>query len=242
MAKRKRTPKLEPKLKILVSSAVYGYEDMLESIYVVLETFGYDVLMSHKGTLPVDPAETALDCCLDAVRECDLFLGIILPRYGSGKEGDDLSITHKEIIEAIDLNKPRWFLVHEHVAIARQLLGQYRKKDADDNDVRPFEFETDMQYKRTSVLSDIRVIDMFELAMRHDQPKLKNRYGNWVQHYGPKEDARLFATAQFRRYRELAEKHLPKLEPIDQIRKRSDNNVSSQSKKTSADDATGDKQ
>ncbi len=220
MAKRKRTPKPEPKLKILVSSAVYGYEDMLESIYALLETFGYEVLMSHKGTLPVDPAETALDCCLDAVKECDLFLGIILPRYGSGKEGDDLSITHKEIIEAIDLNKPRWFLVHEHVAIARQLLSQYRKKDDDDNDVRPFEFETDMGYKRTSVLSDIRVIDMFELAMRHDQPKLKNRHGNWVQHYGPEEDARLFVTAQFRRYRELADKHLPKLKGTKAIKEK----------------------
>ena len=97
------------------------------------------------------------------------------------------------------------------MAIARQLLGQYRKKDGDGNDVRPFEFETDMQYKRTSILSDIRVIDMFELAMRHDQPKLKNRHGNWVQHYGPEDDARLFVMAQFRRYRELAEKHLPKL-------------------------------
>jgi hypothetical protein len=38
-----------------------------------------------------------------------------------------------------------------------------------------------------------------------------------VQSYGPEDDARLFATAQFRRYQELAEKHLPKLEDANQI-------------------------
>jgi hypothetical protein len=63
------------RLTILVSSAVYGYEDMLESIYALLEGFGYEVLMSHKGTIPVDPNESAMDSCLDAVARCDLFLG-----------------------------------------------------------------------------------------------------------------------------------------------------------------------
>ncbi len=50
-ARRKATQpaKLEPRLKILVSSAVYGYEDLLESIYALLETFGYHVMMSHTG-------------------------------------------------------------------------------------------------------------------------------------------------------------------------------------------------
>jgi len=50
-----------PQLKILVSSTVYGYEDLLESIFALLETFGYDVLMSHKGTVPVDPQHGAME-------------------------------------------------------------------------------------------------------------------------------------------------------------------------------------
>jgi hypothetical protein len=41
-----------PRLRILVSSAVLGYEDLLESIYALLEQYGYEVVMSHKGTLP----------------------------------------------------------------------------------------------------------------------------------------------------------------------------------------------
>ncbi len=58
MAKARGTtsPPRQPRsrLKILVSSVVYGYEDLLESIYALLESFGYDVLMSHKGTVPID--------------------------------------------------------------------------------------------------------------------------------------------------------------------------------------------
>jgi hypothetical protein len=55
------------------------------------------------------------------------------------------------------------------------------------------------------------VIDLFELAMRHDVADVAHRQGNWVQPFGPDDDARLFVTAQFRRYRELYDKHLPKL-------------------------------
>jgi len=64
-AKTKR--KEERQLSILVSSPVHGYEDFLESIYALLETFGYDVLMSHKGTVPIDPELSAMSNCLQAV-------------------------------------------------------------------------------------------------------------------------------------------------------------------------------
>ncbi len=75
---------MSTKLKILVSSVVYGYEDLLESVYSLLEEFGYEVLMSYKGTIPINPDISAMTSCLNAVKQCDLFLGIILPRYGTG--------------------------------------------------------------------------------------------------------------------------------------------------------------
>ena len=206
-----------PRLKILVSSAVHGYVDLLESIYALLETFGYEVMMSHKGTLPVDPSVSAMTSCIKAVEECDLFLGLILPRYGSGKEGpEELSITHREALKAIELNKPRWFLVHEHVDVARQLLGPWR-----DEAQRPlFRLKKDIPFTATPILSDLRVLELYEAAMRHDLTDLKARTGNWVQPYGPEDDARLFATAQFRRHRELADKYLPKLKDNAAIRSR----------------------
>jgi hypothetical protein len=211
------TMKKKRKLNILVSSVVYGYEDLLESVYSLLETFGYKVLMSHKGTVPIDPDISAMTSCLEAVKRCDLFLGIILPRYGSGKEQKGgLSITHREALHAIKMNKPRWFLVHEHVAIARQLLDPYR----DETKKPEFKLKRGTTFKSTSILSDLRVLELYEAAMRHNVPEIAHRKGNWVQSYGPDDDARLFATAQFRRHRELAEKYLPKLEDTGAIRDR----------------------
>ncbi len=208
----------DTKLKILVSSVVFGYEDLLESVYALLNEFGYEVLMSHKGTVPVDPDISAMSSCLEAVRDCHLFLGIILPRYGSGREEKDaLSITHREVLHAIELNKPRWFLVHENVAIARQLLNPYR--DPDNNS--EFRLKPGIEFEKTPILEDLRILDIYERAMNLDTAEVKNRRANWVQTYGPDDDARLFATAQFRRYRELAEKYLPRLKDTKAIEKAS---------------------
>ncbi|RZK32716.1 MAG: DUF4062 domain-containing protein, partial [Hymenobacter sp.] len=98
---------------LMVSSAVYGSEELLERLYAILEGLGFEVWMSHKGTVPIYPSVNALESCRKAVESCDLFLSIILPRYGSGKERpEDESITHEELRYAIMLNKPRWILAH----------------------------------------------------------------------------------------------------------------------------------
>ncbi|HAR64127.1 MAG: hypothetical protein DKM50_05500 [Candidatus Margulisiibacteriota bacterium] len=39
------------KMTVLVSSSVYGIEELLERIYSILTSFGYEVWMSHKGTI-----------------------------------------------------------------------------------------------------------------------------------------------------------------------------------------------
>ncbi len=39
----------EKKLKIMVSSTVYGVEELLDLVYTLLTSFGYEVLMSHKA-------------------------------------------------------------------------------------------------------------------------------------------------------------------------------------------------
>lgn len=85
-----------------MSSTVYGIEELLNRVYTLLTAFGYEVWMSHKGTLPVRSNRSAYENCLEAVERCDLFLGIITPAYGSGKEGDGISITHQEIRRAIN--------------------------------------------------------------------------------------------------------------------------------------------
>lgn len=206
----------EPRLKIFVSSVVYGHEELLESIYALLQGFGYEVFMSHKGTVTIDPKLSAMENCLRCVETCDLFLGLILPNYGSGKETPEAkSITHREALKAIELNKPRWFLVHEYVAIARQLLMPYR-----DTEQEGFKLKAGMTFQKTPILSDLRVLEIYEAAMRIDIPEVADRTGNWVQTFGPDDDARLFAMAQFRRYPELAKEYLPRLKDIEMMRTR----------------------
>lgn len=180
---------------LLVSSAVYGFEELLDRIYTELVGFDYEVWMSHKGTMPVYPDMTALDSCRRAVQECDLFLGIILPRYGSGVEekGGD-SITHEELRWAIHLNKPRWILAHDHVVFARSFLD---KLGYDTQDKRHT-----LKLHPSAVFQDLRAIDMYDLAMRHDVQLYRDRTGNWVQKFGSPEEAQLFAVSQFRRFQE----------------------------------------
>jgi len=163
-----------------------------------LTRFGYEVWMSHKGTLPVLSSRTAFQNCLEAVEKCDLFLAILTPSYGSGKDPgkpDEPSITHQEIRRAIELRKPRWLLAHDHVVFARSLLknlgfdGKGGRKD--------------LTLKRTQILDDLRVIDLYEEATLDSvEVPLSERAGNWVQKFETTQDASLFIVAQFSRYQE----------------------------------------
>ena len=74
---------------LMVSSCVYGIEELLDRIYTLLTTFGYEVWMSHKGTMPVCSKMSNFENCIQAVARCDLFLGIITPQYGSGMGAHD---------------------------------------------------------------------------------------------------------------------------------------------------------
>jgi hypothetical protein len=197
-------------LTILVSSAVYGIEWLLDQVYALLSGFGYEVWMSHKGTVPVYPDQTALESCITAVEKCHLFVSIITPRYGSGVVDDQLSITHQELLKAIELNKPRWILAHDHVVFARTLLrklGAKNQRQREDLLAKLGFGDADslkkLRKSEELVFDDFRVIDMYEAAIRHDLKAYQDRKGNWVQKYEELDDVKLFATAQFSRYREV---------------------------------------
>lgn len=182
------------KLTVMVSSTVYGIEELLDRIYTLLTMFGYEVWISHKGTVPVFSNRSTFENCIAAVDNCDLFLGLITPHYGSGKDEDGLSITHQELKRAIELNKPRWLLVHDHVVFARQLLNHIGHKGEMGRGRLILE--------KNQIMDDLRVIDMYEEAILSEKP-LQDRQGNWVQMFRSDDDAALFATAQFSRYQEV---------------------------------------
>lgn len=183
----------------MVSSAVYGYQEFLDRIYDVLTNLGYEVWMSHKGTMPVTSDNDTIANCLHAVDDCDLFLGIITTQYGK-TERDGKSATHLEFERAIAKNKLRWFLVDDKVVFARRLLNRFFRDEKQEEQV---DFRK-LHFKAMPSLSDLRLFDMYEIAANG----LKDAEGNvravdWVQEYGEADAALLFAMAQFSRYQDL---------------------------------------
>lgn len=171
------------KVKIMVGSTVYGFEDQISQIVAQLNTLGYDVLNSHYGSIKVNPHLSNLDNCLNAVEECDLFLGIIRPYYGTGNIGDK-NITFEEIKKAIELKKPYWFLVHRDVVFARNLFKKMKLKSGD---------EIIIEDNR---LFDKRCIDVYEYVIKNHVP-VTLRNGNWAQEFYRLDEMMVYINAQF---------------------------------------------
>lgn len=189
----------------MVSSTVYGFEELLDRIYSLL-TPTYEVWMSHKGTLPVDSRITAFQNCLNAVDRCDYFLGIITPQYGSGQEkskAGEISITHQEMRHAITRkNLPRWVLVHDHVAFTASLLAKlgYGGKIG----------RQKLTLEKSPIFEDLRILDLYEEVKREydvnsEKILLSERQGNWAQKFGTVNDAELFVLSQFSRFQDAEE-------------------------------------
>ena len=183
------------KLTVLVSSTVYGIEELLDRIYTLLTQMGYEVWMSHKGTLPVFSDTSNVKNCIHAVEKCDVFLALITTRYGSGiVKSKGKAITHIELDKAIKLNKPRWILAHDHVVFARQLLRHIGYKTLEQREKLTLEDNDE--------LCDLRIIDMYESCISSGTT-YEEKVGDWVHTYASDDNALLFATSQFYRYQEV---------------------------------------
>lgn len=163
-------------IKIMVSSTVYGFEKDLRVLCATIENYKspqyeYKVLNSHIGTVYVAPGVSNTEACLRAVDECDFFLGIILPRYGSG-------ITHQEFTRAIDQDIPRGYLSHFSVRYARELLAQYMYTDIKNRVLNP-----DFKFKKTPVFEDARIIDMYNEAIQDGKPMDQRRWAHEFGHF-----------------------------------------------------------
>jgi hypothetical protein len=157
------------KLKIMVASTVYYNKDLLLQICAMLKSYGYIVINSDYGTLHPPLGFSNAAACLAAVEECDIFLGIINPFYRTG-------ITHQEFQKAIEINKPRRFLVHGFVTFSRKLLEQFMYTDSEKTQRSSFTI------KPTSVMDDIKVIDMYNDAIQMNLPYDERKY-HWVQEF-----------------------------------------------------------
>ncbi|MDR0368484.1 MAG: DUF4062 domain-containing protein [Bacteroidales bacterium] len=175
--------KKERKVKIMIGSTVYGFEDQLSQIAAQLNTLGYDVICSHYGTVKVNPNLSNIDNCIHAVKECDLFLGIIRPFYGTGNIKEK-NITFEEIKKAIELKKPYWFLVHRDVVFARQLFKKMKLKSGDEVVIDDNKF------------FDKRSIEVYEYVIKNHLP-VTLRNGNWAQEFYRLDEMMIYINAQF---------------------------------------------
>ena len=168
----------------MLGSTVYGFEDQLSQIVAQLTTMGYEVLNSHHGSVKVNPNLSNLENCLKAVEECDLFLGIIRPYFGTGNIGDK-NITFEEIKKAIELKKPYWFLVHRDVVFARNLFKKLKCKDGSEPDL------TDNK------VFDKRTIEIYEYVIKNHVKDLELRNGNWAQEFYRLDEMLVYIKSQF---------------------------------------------
>jgi hypothetical protein len=150
------------------------------------------VIISKGGTVYVPPGYSAEEACLKAVDDCDLFLGIIFPRYGSG-------ITHKEFKRAIEKDKPRWFAAHHYVTFAREILKQYMFTKNGSK-------RKNFKFRKTGIMDDVRVIDMYNDAIANGLP-LAQRKSNWAQPFFKTSEIMNFLRVQFEDIR-LKEKEI----------------------------------
>lgn len=176
------------KLKLMVASTVYHFENEIAKTCAILSGFGYEVWNSHIGTIPQHPGRSNQQICVDAAKSCDVFLGFIRPFYGSGKIGR-CSITHEEFRAAIRSRKPRWFMAHRDVPFARQLLKPYMFKQNGDR--------TKFKLKKNLVLDDLRVIDLYNDAIQNDVPAARRR-GHWVQEFYKLDEVLFYIEKQFK--------------------------------------------
>lgn len=179
---------IDGNIEIMVASTVYGFEDQLTSICATLSTLEYAVINSHIGTVRVNPGNSNLDNCLEAVRQCDAFIGIIRPYYGTGNI-EERNIAFEEMKLAIELNKPYWFLVHRDVVFTRQLRKHLYYLDAEGNK------HADVKIQKSTIF-DERTLDIYSHVL--DEGKsIASRTGNWAQEFYRLDEALTYVTSQF---------------------------------------------
>jgi len=176
------------KIEIMIASSVYGFEDQLNQICGLFEQMDYHPINSHYKTMPIDPSKSNLENCLAAVENCDAFFGILRPFYGSGVIGET-SITHEEMKRAIELKKPRWFVAHRDVRVARELFKQFRYLPG--KSLNPT-----FTYRSTKLMDDIRVVDMYDDTILNDIPPAE-RIGHWTDEYFTLKDIEKVTQTQF---------------------------------------------
>ena len=98
--------------KVFVSSVMNGFEEERAVARDAVDAAGYLPVMAETfGPQPL----SSRAACLEGVRRSDIYLGIAAGRYGWIPEGDEVSVTEAEFVEARRLDLPILWVVQEGV-------------------------------------------------------------------------------------------------------------------------------
>ena len=182
-------------IKVFVASTVYNFEYVLRQVYELLDSYGYDVCMSHMGTILLDSSKSNLDNCINSVNECDVFVGFIRPDYGSGVlEKGGKSITHFEFETAYKREIPRFLLADYRVVFTRSL---FRDSFVIENSTTKRIDFSQISFENNKVM-DTRCIEMYNDAIKDKERPASKRTGNWVQEYISYNDIKMHLESQFK--------------------------------------------
>ncbi len=134
---------------LFVSSTCYDLAQLRADIRDFAEAAGLEPILSELDSFPVNPSQSTINNCLDAVRNrADLFLLVIGNRYGSITDTGK-SITNLEYIEAASRGIPRYVFVKTEIITVLPIWKQNPSADFSSSVDSPklFEFVSGLRDK-----------------------------------------------------------------------------------------------
>ena len=154
----------KPQTKVLVSSAVYQFQELLDQVYGVLVSLGcVDVPQGNPADLPHEDGDGVLPSGGGGLRSVS---GNSLRAMAAARgtpESD--SITHEELKMAIRRQPAGSWLT---------IMWSSPKSCCQTSDTRRRKTRAKLKLEKKNVVEDLRVIDMLELAMRKDIKLVKD--------------------------------------------------------------------
>lgn len=147
---------------LFVSSTCYDLAQLRADLKDFAEEVGFEPILSELDSFPVNPSQTTIQNCLEAVRtRADLFVLVVGGRYGSMNEAGK-SITNLEYLEASARGLPKYVFVKND--ILSQLPIWRANPDANFNSV----VDTPKLFEFVSHLRDKGEVWVFPFATAQD--------------------------------------------------------------------------
>jgi len=131
--------------KVFLSSTFSDLVALRASVATSLEYWGYEPIFFESDNFPKKPNLRADDMCLEAVKQCHLFLLAIDKNYGSPYKGEDrslygISVTEAEAKVAFECHKEVFSFVRRNTWEQWKVYGRDKKYKSPDVEPRVFEF------------------------------------------------------------------------------------------------------